>query len=74
MEVIQFRWFGFAGRFEAHVLLSWFIFGGDKSALDKSQGLDSVDGAWQLGPDLYQQRIDSAHCTIQVRDLLLVGI
>ena len=44
----------------------WFIFGGDKSALDHAQGLASLDGVWELGTSLFQQRIDGGHCTIQV--------
>jgi hypothetical protein len=44
----------------------WFVFGGDKSALDKAEGLAAHDGDWELGPNLFGGRIDSGHCTVQV--------
>ncbi len=44
----------------------WFVFGGDKSTLNKAQGLAARDVDWESGPNLYGGAIDSGHCTVQV--------
>ena len=45
----------------------WFIFGG-VSTLTTSQWLASIDGKWQNGPDLNENRTDLYQCVTQISD------
>jgi len=47
----------------------WFIFGGDGSNDPQAQKLDSLNGQWMFGPNLYVY--DHGHCYFQVKKLCI---
>ena len=44
----------------------WFIFEGQRTTWTTAQKLESLDGVWQTGPNLYQNRTNEGHCLVQV--------
>jgi hypothetical protein len=48
----------------------FFIFGGDDSNLTYSQNLKSVNGVWEAGPPLFENKPVAHHCAVQVKKCL----
>ncbi len=44
-----------------------FIFGGYGNSLTYSQNLKSLDGEWEIGPELFENRTTGEQCLVQVR-------
>ena len=44
----------------------WFIFGGDGNTLTRSQKLTKIDGDWELGPNVYNSKVVTGGCIVQV--------
>jgi hypothetical protein len=44
----------------------WVIFGGYQSSLLTSQKLQSLNGTWEEGPNLFRNDTDNNNCAVQV--------
>ena len=43
-----------------------FVFGGRGNTLMYAQTLKSLDGAWEIGPELFENRTIGEQCLVQV--------
>ena len=43
-----------------------FVFGGSGNTLTYSQNLKSLDGTWEIGPELFENKTITEQCLVQV--------